>query len=192
MQPLPINEIAPGVFACFNFLSAQELAKSLASIRECAVWEKAPLGEYVDNQVVTSFVNLTLRDVDVANGAGLDLLPIQKKESGIESFINDRGFRITQFSRKMISRYTSGCHIRSHRDTGVYDTFRMFTLICYLDEEYSGGEIFFPALSLSHRPRAGELLFFYSEHEHGVSPVISGTRHCVVWFAENLGIQKRI
>jgi hypothetical protein len=192
LRHFDVLEIAPGVFSISKFLSGVELEQCLTSIKSQALWEKAPLGEYSDNKVVRSFVDLALRDVEVANGEGIDLRPIFANETQIRTFVESRGFRISQFSKKMISRYSLGSHIRSHRDTGTYDTYRMFTIVCYLDTDYLGGEIFFPTLSLVHRPVAGELLFFYSEHEHGVNPVTSGQRHTVIWFAENLNIRRLI
>lgn len=189
---LNFTEVAPGIFNCPAFLSADECKTCLSTITGQAIWEKAALGKYVDNEVATSFVDLELRDVEVANGERIPLLAIRSKEPQIAEFIEKRGFQLSRFSRFMISKYAPGCHIRPHRDTSTYNTIRMFTIVCYLDNEYTGGELFFPKLGLSHRPKAGELIFFFSEHEHGVSPVLSGIRHCVVWFAENKAIRGRI
>lgn len=186
------EELAHGVFCCPRFLSLAEQSECLEIISSHASWEKAELGRYVDNKVETSFIDLTLRDVEVANGEKMPLTAIRSKEHLISDFIECRGFRITNFSRLMVSRYVKGCHIRSHRDTNSYNTIRLFTLVCYLDNDFTGGDIFFPKLSFSHRPKAGELIFFFSEHEHGVSPVLSGERHCVVWFAENRYIKGRV
>lgn len=189
---LSIEEVAPGIFRCPDFLSSEECTATLATIYSHASWEKAALGKYVDNEVATSMVNLTLRDVEVTNGESIPLDHLRRKEVGLNAFFSERGFRVEQFSRYMVSRYRPGCHIRSHRDTNVYNTIRLFTVVLYLDEDFEGGQLFFPRLNYMHQPAAGELMFFFSEHEHGVSPVTSGTRHCIVWFAENHAIRERL
>jgi hypothetical protein len=55
----------------------------------------------------------------------------------------------------------------------------------YLNEEYEGGNIYFPELAIEHRPSQGTLILFLSEFSHGVRAIIGGARFCVVAFAEN-------
>jgi len=130
--------------------------------------------------------------VEVSEELGMSLEIIKSKHELISKFISELGFNINQFSKYMISKYSEGSHIRPHRDTNVYNTARMFTIICYLNDDFQGGEIFFPEMSQTLKPKAGELLLFYSELLHGVKPILSGFRYCIVWFAENSNIHQNV
>jgi predicted 2-oxoglutarate/Fe(II)-dependent dioxygenase YbiX len=51
--------------------------------------------------------------------------------------------------------------------------------IIYLNEEYEGGELFFPKYNIHIKPKAGTLIFFPSTnmYAHGVTGVKSGVRY---------------
>jgi hypothetical protein len=64
---------------------------------------------------------------------------------------------------------------------------RDVTAICYLNDEFEGGEIFFERAQLTIKPRRGLLLAFPSDshHVHEVFPVRSGTRYTMaIWFTK--------
>lgn len=90
-----------------------------------------------------------------------------------------------------ILRYSVGSYYRPHADsdelnpdTGKWEKKldRDLSLLLYLDDDYSGGEITFPNFDFRIRPRAGTLLIFPSDcrYLHGVLPVTEGVRHTVV------------
>jgi hypothetical protein len=56
--------------------------------------------------------------------------------------------------------------------------YRDFASIIYLNDDYDGGEIYFPALDRVMKPRAGMLVAFTGgwRHEHAVLKVRHGTR----------------
>jgi len=177
---------ATGVRVLPGYWSAAECGELIARVSGEAGWEAAAMGRYQDNVVVSQFVDRKLRDVDVLNLEATNLANPFLRKDGLLNLINGEleceGDRI---SRSMVSRYTFGSHIRPHKDTGFFDTSRLVTVVLYLNDEFSGGEIYFPDLSLELRPATGDLLFFYSEFRHGVRPVTSGIRLCLVAFCEN-------
>jgi hypothetical protein len=81
-------------------------------------------------------------------------------------------------------RWRSGMHMPTHADRANPDgrphgmPFRDFASIIYLNDGYSGGELYFPRLDLTVQPAAGMLLAFTGGwyHEHGVTKVLSGER----------------
>ena len=55
--------------------------------------------------------------------------------------------------------------------------------ICYLNEDYVGGEIFFPHINKKIKPSAGDLVMFPGKFRHGVTGVESGNRYTMLsWF----------
>lgn len=59
---------------------------------------------------------------------------------------------------------------------------RDLSVVYFLNDDFAGGELFFPALDLIVEPEAGTLVCFPSDHNyvHGVRPVTSGHRYTVV------------
>jgi predicted 2-oxoglutarate/Fe(II)-dependent dioxygenase YbiX len=71
---------------------------------------------------------------------------------------------------------------------------RDISVLLYLNDDYTGGEIEFTQLGLTLKPKAGMLLAFpsYLEFEHKVHPVTKGTRYTIVsWIATEKRIYAR-
>ena len=64
---------------------------------------------------------------------------------------------------------------------------REWTLILTLNDNYNGGETYFPDQDYVHKPTACEgVLFQGLYHMHGVNPVRRCSRHTIsMWFTEN-------
>lgn len=164
----------------------EQCAEYIARAESTAGWEAAAMGQYQDDVVVRRLVDKELRDVEVLNLEDIGLEnPLNSIDGLLDITNTELDCEAKRISRSMVSRYTYGSHIKPHKDTGVYTTSRIATLVLYLNESYEGGELYFPDLSLEYRPNAGDILCFYSEFRHGVRPVTSGVRYCIVGFAEN-------
>jgi predicted 2-oxoglutarate/Fe(II)-dependent dioxygenase YbiX len=59
---------------------------------------------------------------------------------------------------------------------------RDLSVVYFLNDDYSGGELFFPEIDLVIKPEAGMLVCFPSDHHyvHGVRPVTHGHRYTIV------------
>jgi predicted 2-oxoglutarate/Fe(II)-dependent dioxygenase YbiX len=59
---------------------------------------------------------------------------------------------------------------------------RDLSVVYFINDDFSGGELFFPALDLVVEPEAGTLVCFPSDHNyiHGVRPVTAGHRYTLV------------
>lgn len=66
---------------------------------------------------------------------------------------------------------------------------RDLSLVYFLNDDFTGGELFFPDLDLVINPEAGTLVCFPSDHNfiHGVRPVIAGHRYTIVTWARVSG-----
>lgn len=66
---------------------------------------------------------------------------------------------------------------------------RDLSLLIYLNDDFSGGELEFPSRNRTIRPQAGMLVAFPSDHRfaHAVSPVVSGQRYAIVSWAATVG-----
>jgi predicted 2-oxoglutarate/Fe(II)-dependent dioxygenase YbiX len=59
---------------------------------------------------------------------------------------------------------------------------RDLSIVYFLNDDFAGGELFFPVFDLQIKPKAGTLVCFPSDHHfvHGVKPVTSGRRYTAV------------
>lgn len=78
-------------------------------------------------------------------------------------------------------RYTQGQHFQVHSDHGFSYTCTVSSVM-YLNDEYEGGELWFPYLDLTFKPEAGDVVFFPSTYifAHAAKPVSSGTKYSAV------------
>jgi hypothetical protein len=69
-----------------------------------------------------------------------------------------------------------------------YCSWRAFSAVCYLNDDYLGGETFFPTKGpLFIKPKKGKMVFYPSslEFRHGVTTVV-GTRYTIpIWFTKD-------
>lgn len=78
-----------------------------------------------------------------------------------------------------VVKWEKGDSMRPHSDYGAKNEFpwRKYASIVYLNNEYIGGEVFFPQLNLEIKPRKGTLVIFNGgELFHGVKEVLEGER----------------
>jgi hypothetical protein len=81
-----------------------------------------------------------------------------------------------------IAKFTPGWGMHEHYDSGRPND--IATLV-YLNDDYSGGEIYFPDHGLSYKPEPGDLLCFPDNPNfvHGVKQVIGNNRYTLPrWF----------
>ena len=99
------------------------------------------------------------------------------------------------YERPQVLRYETGGQYIQHADSeillpGVRAWFknidRDISLLIYLNDDFEGGGLEFVKFNYTHRPRAGDLVFFPSDHRytHQALPVTAGLRWVIVsWSA---------
>lgn len=89
--------------------------------------------------------------------------------------------------------YPVGGHYIEHNDSetlvnGKWERImqRDISLLFYLNDDYTGGELEFTTLGLTIRPKRGMMIAFpsYKEFPHKVHPVLSGNRYNLVSWIE--------
>jgi len=78
-------------------------------------------------------------------------------------------------------RYGVGQHFQVHTDHG-FSYVCTISSIMYLNDDYEGGELFFPYFQLKFKPEAGDTLFFPSTfiYAHAALPVTTGVKYSAV------------
>jgi hypothetical protein len=111
------------------------------------------------------------------------------------------GVEMEWYEYPHILRYHKGGNYRHHSDADKWDPVkkswervidRDFSVILYLNSDFTGGALAFPHLNLRLLPRAGMLVVFPSDHRfvHHAEPTLSGTRYALVtWGAQRGGLR---
>lgn len=81
-------------------------------------------------------------------------------------------------------KYEAADHYQPHRDTGLGFDGRYFSVVCYLNDDFTGGRTLFPTLNYAVTPEAGKAIIFPANYLHGSEPVINGRKFVLVsWIA---------
>jgi predicted 2-oxoglutarate/Fe(II)-dependent dioxygenase YbiX len=83
-------------------------------------------------------------------------------------------------------KYRPGEEYKAHYDGGS-DIGRCVSAICYLNDDYEGGELEFPNFNVKIKPEKGMLLLFPSNYAytHVAHPVTSGTKYALVTWLDD-------
>jgi hypothetical protein len=128
--------------------------------------------KYDINQTDDDLYNLSIRVSTLIN----------QKIKDYESFLNVPNENI--FEDYRVIKYDVDQHFGLHIDDGILhdNLYRRVSSVFYINDDYEGGEINFPNFNISYKPNANDLLVFPSNfmYAHSVSPVIKGTKYCIV------------
>jgi predicted 2-oxoglutarate/Fe(II)-dependent dioxygenase YbiX len=82
------------------------------------------------------------------------------------------------------NKWRTGDTQHPHADDDNGFGWRKFGCVLYLNEEYEGGEIYFPHQNTTLKQKANTLAFFPGDAEflHGVKPITSGIRYTLSTF----------
>lgn len=86
--------------------------------------------------------------------------------------------------------WREGESMPAHTDDGAHKEFmnRHYAVVIYINDDYKGGEIYFPDLNnLQIKPKMGDLIAFPGDRLlHGVKPSYDNNRLTVIFWAEDL------
>lgn len=80
-----------------------------------------------------------------------------------------------------IKKYDPGKEIVSHADRKKGDKSHTFdwTVLIYLNDDYTGGELYFDDLDISISPSAGSIMFFSTDELHTAKKVLAGNKYFI-------------
>jgi predicted 2-oxoglutarate/Fe(II)-dependent dioxygenase YbiX len=83
-----------------------------------------------------------------------------------------------------IVKWDSNQDMAVHVDDCTEDLIqRHYTAVCYLNDDYSGGETFLPEHNYMCKPKKGKVIVFPSYYLHGVNMIENGPRYTfAMWF----------
>jgi len=116
------------------------------------------------------------------------VLNIQKKYSLLS---NETHQRLNPEETKQIktfksfgSVWTKGSSANAHADDQSPEEFIEYSTVIYLDDNFTGGDLYFPSLNFTYKPEKYDGIFFISDGElwsHGISEIESGHRTTLLY-----------
>jgi len=189
-----LKELAPDIWYWDNAISypnelvsfIEALDKNYKSHKAISMWEKWTASN--DDNIIYGFTKIASKQESGDENTDQRTLYIYNTlemafgmcyERYMDSHrINKSDYRL-ELSRIPIKKWQVGASMGSHADGYDGDKNLSFSLVCYLNDDYKGGEIVFPNHNITVKPKAGSLIMFPSQEPfvHRVNPVLSGERY---------------
>lgn len=195
-----------GVLVRRNAVGSEDLAELARFVRRAEL-NDSPVSNFEEDAragEVEWVINKEIRDtqqVKLTKAIEKKLRAVDDKS--IASFVNPfYQVEVSEREPSQILHYGVGGHYIPHVDaeTLYKDDMglelwektldRDLSVVYFINDDFSGGELFFPALDLVIEPEAGTLVCFPSDHNyvHGVRPVTSGHRYTIVTWMRVAGM----
>jgi hypothetical protein len=189
-------ELAPGIFIYKDVILNNEnlhidIEEALSSTK--IDWSESSV--YIDGR--SSVVDTKFRDThsvvipynldfDESNPISMFRSSLSQlfKESfapAIIDYSSNYGLKTEWHDSYSILKYGIGQKFTNHVDDNI-KYHRRLSLVYYINDDYTGGEIIFPRFNITYKPNKNELLLFPSTYvyNHSVVEVADGIRYSVV------------
>lgn len=77
-----------------------------------------------------------------------------------------------------VSKLEAGNSMAEHSDDDQLDS-NNFICMAYINDNYEGGELYFPDLDIQYKPRQGDVIIYQAKEKHMVTELKSGTRYSI-------------
>lgn len=173
-----------------NFLSPSECDSLVACFQRCTallVRTGPDADPFWDNRFlwITSLPDSEAQARDLMNGTRYRIIDELRSFYGEPQLYSDT---------IQIVRWNKGQSMPPHADNANPDgsehvtPWRAYASVVYLNDDYEGGDIFFPRLATRVQPAKGMLLGFRGDfaHEHGVEEITDGVRYTMPgWYSRS-------
>jgi hypothetical protein len=87
--------------------------------------------------------------------------------------------------RSIIRSYGTGMPVHHDDDPYRSNVTTRYGFVLYLNENYDGGELYYPLLNIEYKPKRGDLVIHPGsiEYSHGVRDISNGERYNITLFA---------
>ena len=175
------EEIA-GIYS-LQLYDAQACRSLIEQAKQNAAWQEARVSERVAEGFNPATRTEARRASVMAPAAESEIRRVfdEKMESVVKPLVK-RLWRVDlkRHSETHFVRYAPGNYYTPHSDTGIHRNDRFFTVVCYLNEDFEGGETSFPKLNYRVVPRSGKAVIFPSTYLHCAEPVTKSEKYILV------------
>lgn len=119
------------------------------------------------------------------DGASSILDKMNPLDEALKEYCKDYDVELFKYESPRAMAYEPGCFFGAHKDD-MLTVYRRVSTVYYVNDGYSGGEIYFPLINITVKPEKNQFLIFPSAYlfVHQVSEVMDKTRFAIVGFAQ--------
>lgn len=186
------NEIFPGVILYSNVIDSElniinRLEKAIDNSNRRRRWQGGEVGyrnlskSYRDCSNIKIQKNNAFYQTQYDQELDSIWQDIYSKQKPIvDEYCGKFGIQMNYWEAMNFIKYEPGQHFDEHSDHG-YSYVCTVSLVTYLNDDYEGGELYFPKIGIRVKPKAGDMVVFPSTYlfSHVAEPVLSGTKYCI-------------
>jgi len=152
--------------------------------RSLGRWENAEIREQITDGVYETVAMPNVRSASIL-WLACESEVYQQFNEGLDSIIKPLVKEVwevdlNEHSGTQLIRYQPGGFYHGHPDAGGDFGYRYFSVVCYLNDDFEGGETRFPSLNYSATPECGKAILFPAKYFHCAQPVITGEKYVLV------------
>ncbi|KAB8029207.1 2OG-Fe(II) oxygenase [Fluviispira multicolorata] len=187
------KEVAKSIYTA-ELISKNHCNDLLLEVCDSQLWYQAKIATAKKdndglNKIIT-IVDTNIRNANCIRLADLNLSDIPKSIQclkHVQRIVGDFassefGLIFNEFGDAEVVRYSEGGMFKPHTDAHRENSHRAFTIIVYLNEDFIGGETYFPNLDYKCIPKSGLVLLFLSNELHSSLPIIEGKKNIIVFW----------
>lgn len=180
---IPSQQESCEVFS-LSLFSARASASIIRRIRNSRGWSDARVRKQLDNGRIRSVQMNSVRHARILKPDYAEKI-YDEFDRQIDEKVKPLIKRIWRANLKehagtQIIRYSPHGHYEPHTDSGLDLNDRYFSVLCYLNDDFEGGQTFFPYLNYRAVPTAGRAIVFPSRYMHCAEPVVAGEKFVVL------------
>lgn len=185
------NEISPGLWVYKNQIDKSiidDVESFLSEYEEDFEWREATVGYDVKVPSYRDCVDFKIQKHEMPNmpKSRKDLNDIWQKAydmqiDAVKDYCKLYNIDMQYWEAMNFIKYGEGQHFQEHSDHG-FSYIATVSLVSYPNDNYEGGELYFPKLNLTITPEAGDIVIFPSTYlfSHRAMPVKSGVKYSIV------------
>ena len=165
-----------------NFLRRDDCERIIHSVTRLRDWPVCEV-DFWDNRVMSS--RYIRNNLDPATADLLDLIALRTARFIEEAYQQDRIYPDALDVVRWFPEMKQPVHCDDMSISGIHGFYhRLYGAILYLNDDYEGGETFYPEWDFKVKPEAGTLVVHPGDgpHRHGVTKIKNRTRYTVASF----------
>lgn len=176
-----------------NFMTEEERAFLLNAAKSIDSWDRTEThynedgvviydASYWDNRVASRPI---LDEIDPEISIVIEKL-VKRLKIEVDNFFNVDAFPTSPAIVRWMEGYRQEPHADKQLQNGEPNDFPWYDLagLFYLNDDYEGGELYFPDQGIEFKPKPGAAYFFPGDigYSHGVKEITSGIRYVIPFF----------
>jgi hypothetical protein len=196
LEKLKYEILESNIFLWKNVISKENCNTIIKLIEENSDWQNAKVGNkentkedmsYRSNKVdhLTSRFGINSNIYWCHNTIGYGIKKVIEETIKEYSYNKDNLiYFVSQDEGFQVLKYEKGQFYKTHLDYGKENS-RVLSVLLYLNEDYEGGETYFPRQNIKIKGEQGDVLLFPSNYcyPHSAEEILDGIKYSVVtWF----------